>query len=282
MTTSIHKLVTLAFILSVPLTTVAQVKAPPAEDAGLVERRTLNEAELPALDASQLVALYDEILHSRDLWKTGEWVKVERAIRSNRDPKMDAMLIALFGKLHDEDARQGNLNHLGGKRVGTLSEAILNVIGARGTRKCVEFVVSQATNEHPVIRGAVARALTPDTLCDPQNEWAITKVMPLFLDSDPDVAARTVYNFIFLFRQKKRLVSPVLARGLIEANKRTGRGVKVMNDLYDLKESFEEGIQAYEQLLKKQSESSPRDERESIDKVREILKQVPRPKETHD
>lgn len=247
--------------------TASEAQLPAAEHARIFEPRTIGEGEVKGMPSNDLVDLLNQIEHKLHLWPAGTRDQLAAEIFQRDDPSIDERLIAVFEMNVIEDAAKGRLDAWASKRVGTITETILNILARRRTPRALDYVVSQATNGHPVVRARVIHELRLTDLSAPQNREILLKVMPLLYDDDAGVASRSVGAMV---HEQIRLghISEDMVRALIEARDKTKKESKDGEVSHkDKHHALDEMIKACKDQLTKRKENSEAGEKEKMEQI---------------
>mgnify|MGYP001573902233 CR=1 FL=1 len=254
------------------ISSVSPAQLPSAKDTRNIERRIIHEDDVLNMKSGDLLGLYDRVLREEHLWVAGESHKLFCELADRRDPELDDKLIVLFEKVMEEESAAGRLDSLLGKRVGTRTEELMRLLGRRRTERTLNYMASQATNKHAVVRASIIDSLGTAGLLVRGAKGRMSKVAALLHDDDAEVADRSVRAFAQHLRDGSNITEEAI-RCLVVAQDRTPRGTKVLVSGYheDVRDIIDHAIeQCKDTLTKSQAKAGP-GERKELNRLLDIV-----------
>lgn len=244
--------------------------APSAEDTRNIERQTISAEQVRNMNSDELIGVYDGVLHEQHVWVASETDKLVEEVIARKDRGLDHRLLALADRVLQEDAARGRLDSLAGKRTLTRTEEVLNLLGRRKTEVACEYLFSQATNKHPVVRACIVEALGHAGWATTDNRDVISRLARLFRDDDPEVSYRSA---MALQRQiaSGRHISEHGLRALVDARDATAKGVLVVNGSFDLRDALDSAVEKSRNILTKSQEKAGPDESKELNRLLDII-----------
>lgn len=249
---------------------VLQAQMPSAEDNRNIQRQTISGEQVRNMKSSDLIDLYGRVLNEQHVWAAGKTDKLVEEIAVRKDPALDQKLAALADRVLHEDEAKGRLDSLAGKRSLSRTEEVLNLLGRRKTEFAYEYVFSQVTNKHSVVRACIVDALGPSGWNASYNRDVILRVSRLLRDDDPEVSYRSA---MALVRQiaSGYLISEHALRALVDARDATAKGVPVVNGSFDLRDALDAAVEKSREILTKAQEKAGPEERKELNRLLDIF-----------